>query len=440
MQVIHIASQANLKIGIENTFTHYVAFLPSNVPLPTRWTSVEQAVLDGTSLKAAVSAKLKSLRREFDYLHDSMREIPWFQSLREYQNDDTFFDKWLEVDAMYRSRALDLPGSGHAMVPCVDLANHAAGEETVALYETDNDGDAVLLLRDNKTLKEGDEVTITYGDLKGACEMLFSYGFIDERMISAQEIFLDLEIPLDDPLKRPKMALSHSPPGVRLFLIDGHVDWESDFVWLICVNEEDGLQFQIMQQTSGQNELSVSWKDSALRDVTKLENIIRAESGWEVFELRVQVTVQSRVEQQLRALYDSENLVVDQDRDRVSNNITSILRLRTLEEQLLIEAFESLESKVGVYLPPSLRLKWLNHVNFPRNHSFCPQTLSNNTWPRRTEKGIIHSLQRISVKYKHRPASPNPPDFVGQCSTYWIRRPRAVSAVTTRSFSCQKLR
>lgn len=346
-----------MKVGVDNAFTHYVASLPSDVPLPTRWGSSEQAMLEGTSLKPAVSAKMKSLRREVNHLLDSMSKVQWFRSLREYEGTDFLFDKWLEVDAMYRSRALDLPGTGHAMVPCVDLANHEPGEETVALYETDLDGDAVLILCEKKALQEGDEITITYGDLKGACEMLFSYGFIDESMESAQEIFLDLEIPDDDPLKRPKMAVSHSPPGVRLFLDDRQVSWQSAFVWLICVNEEDGLQFQMTQQTSGHHNLLVSWKDLALQDVTKLEDIVCADPRREIFELRAQVTVQARVEKQLRALYGSESLFTDHEPDSVSNE-ANILRLRNLEGKLLLEAHEALQSRVGDYL--ALRPIWLN--------------------------------------------------------------------------------
>jgi len=62
---------------------------------------------------------------------------------------------------MYRSRALDLPNTGHAMVPCVDMANHASGDATVALYETDDHENAVLQLRWGKRLHPGEEVTIT---------------------------------------------------------------------------------------------------------------------------------------------------------------------------------------------------------------------------------------------------------------------------------------
>jgi hypothetical protein len=71
------------------------------------------------------------------------------------------FDDWMQVDAMYRSRALEFPGVGDAMVPCVDMANHASGNGTAALYETDEDGNGLLLLREGKEIQKGGEITIT---------------------------------------------------------------------------------------------------------------------------------------------------------------------------------------------------------------------------------------------------------------------------------------
>jgi hypothetical protein len=46
-------------------------------------------------------------------------------------------------------------------MPCVDMANHASGEATAALYETDEDGNGLLLLREGKTIAQGEEITIT---------------------------------------------------------------------------------------------------------------------------------------------------------------------------------------------------------------------------------------------------------------------------------------
>lgn len=151
------------RIGVSNPWSEYIKFLPASVPLPTFYTDEERELLHGTSLKAAVDAKISSLEREFENLRKCTEGIPWCN--RDWWDEETGklrFDDWKQVDAMYRSRALDLPGTGHAMVPCVDMANHASGDATVALYETDGDGNAVLQLRYGKKLQAGDEVTITY--------------------------------------------------------------------------------------------------------------------------------------------------------------------------------------------------------------------------------------------------------------------------------------
>jgi hypothetical protein len=118
--------------------------------------------LHGTSLKAALDAKTASLVKEFDRLRECTVDIPWcWRYWWDSETGQLSIDDWKLVDAMYRSRALDLPGTGHAMVPCVDMANHASGDRTGALYETDNNGNAVLELRLGQTLEMGEEVTIT---------------------------------------------------------------------------------------------------------------------------------------------------------------------------------------------------------------------------------------------------------------------------------------
>jgi hypothetical protein len=47
------------------------------------------------------------------------------------------------------------------MVPCLDMANHASGDATAAFYETDDDGNAILVLRHGKEILHGGEITIT---------------------------------------------------------------------------------------------------------------------------------------------------------------------------------------------------------------------------------------------------------------------------------------
>ncbi len=335
---------------MSSPLTEYVALLPSRIPLPTFWNAEERASLVGTSIEAALEAKLKSLDREFTLLRDTTSSISWCQ--QRWWDDETgalSFNDWKQVDAMYRSRALDLPGTGHSMVPFIDMANHASGDDTVALYETDENGNAVLLLRDGKSIAVGEEITITYGDEKGACEMLFSYGFIDDTMRSAQELFLDLEIPDDDPLKLAKKAVNKSAPGFRLFLQDDTVRWEGSFIWLLCVNEEDGLGFKILQTNDGERELKVSWKDRETPDLSELDALLKEEPLWDVFELRAVAILQTRLESQLIALEGIEGSLqgLSSTEGEISHNLLNASRLRELEQTLMLLAYEEFEAKVS---------------------------------------------------------------------------------------------
>ena len=342
-------SATGRSIGVSNPFSEYVKFLPARVPLPTFWTESERDLIAGTSLEAALSAKLDSLNREFALLKERTSSIDWCQKCWwDADSGISTFHDWKTIDAIYRSRALDLPGTGHSMVPCIDMANHASGENTNSLYETNSDGNAILTLREGKELASTDEVTITYGDGKGACEMLFSYGFIEKTVDSAQELFLDLEIPDDDPLKLAKKAVAESAPGFRLFLHGDFTDWESSYIWLLCVNEEDGLEFKILQRNDGESELQASWKNEEITDMSNLVSLLKLEPMWEVFELRAIATLQSRVEHQLLRLEGSKDFV---DRLLVSGQIDCEIRenamqLRGLEEALLLHAYGDFETKV----------------------------------------------------------------------------------------------
>lgn len=148
-------------VGVLNPLTEYIKFLPDEL-LPTFWTEDEQELLMGTTLRPAVRAKLSSLLREFEKVRTATESIDW--CAKYWWDEDTgmvTFDDWLRVDAMYRSRALEFPGVGDCMVPCVDMANHASGNATAALYEADEDGNGLLLLREGKKIDNNGEVTIT---------------------------------------------------------------------------------------------------------------------------------------------------------------------------------------------------------------------------------------------------------------------------------------
>lgn len=136
--------------------------LPDTFPLPTFYTDEERELLRGTSLKYAVDAKLASLNREFEHLRQSTEHIAWCNRCWwDEQTGKLALNDWKYVDAAYRSRMVDLPGHGHSMVPCIDMANHAAEDTVKALYETDADGNAILEMRWGKKLHVNDEVTIS---------------------------------------------------------------------------------------------------------------------------------------------------------------------------------------------------------------------------------------------------------------------------------------
>jgi hypothetical protein len=144
-----------------NSSQRYIKFLPEEL-LPTFWTEDEHEILLGTTLKPAINAKLNSLLREFEDVRTATENIEWCKKYWWDEDDGLItFEDWIQVDAMYRSRALEYPGIGDCMVPCVDMANHSSGDATAALYEKDEDGNGVLVLRDGKIIKKDEEVTIT---------------------------------------------------------------------------------------------------------------------------------------------------------------------------------------------------------------------------------------------------------------------------------------
>ncbi|KAF2851739.1 SET domain-containing protein [Plenodomus tracheiphilus IPT5] len=329
-------------IGVLNPLTEYIKFLPDEL-LPTFWTEEEQELLAGTTLQPAVRAKLNSLLREFETLRSATESIVW--CAKYWWDEDTgmlTFDDWMRVDAMYRSRALEFPGTGDCMMPCVDMANHASGDATAAIYETDSDGNGLLLLREGKSILPGEEITITYGDEKGACENIFSYGFLENVITSARVMFLDLDIPDDDPLRPAKIYVSTAAPGFRIFETNNMIGWESDFIWLVVINEEDGLDFKVRQTLDGKREVQAFWQESEL-DTSKLREFLEADAAWDIFQLRATVLLQNRVEMQIEKLQQMQGVVREPTVRDVPWNLAA--RLRELELDMLKRAVTALETQ-----------------------------------------------------------------------------------------------
>ena len=100
------------KHGVNTALTEYVKFLPEEL-LPTFWFDSERALLKGTTLSAAISAKLNALYREFENFRTATSRLSWCCTCWWDDVDGLLtFDDWLQVDAMYRSRALEFPAIG----------------------------------------------------------------------------------------------------------------------------------------------------------------------------------------------------------------------------------------------------------------------------------------------------------------------------------------
>ncbi|KAI9803080.1 MAG: hypothetical protein M1833_001150 [Piccolia ochrophora] len=311
----------------------------------------------------AVSAKLSRMTREFDHIRASTEPIPWCQAV---WWDDTgcvlTLDEWLLVDAWYRSRALSFAVAGDAMVACIDMANHAPGEQTSVYFDRDEEGNAILLLPHNRSFNGGDEVTISYGDAKSASETLFSYGFIDPDMRATSGMTLDLEVPEDDPLKEAKDAVSTVEAAVRISATADSTKWDSLYIWIACVNEEDGLQFHVLQTTDGARELRVYWKENDItEDSGRLPDLLRNEESWEIFQLRAVAILEARLAEQSRRLANSEDWAQGLE---VANGISygawiHATRLRRLENDLLERAAHDLESEKEELLKTSTVQRYL---------------------------------------------------------------------------------
>ncbi|CAP72784.1 uncharacterized protein PODANS_2_2130 [Podospora anserina S mat+] len=313
----------------------------STVLLPTVWTEDERPLLKGTSLEVAVGAKLRALDNEFEMIREASSDIPYWNGLLWHSGAVSLKD-WVHLDALYRSRCLELPKSGESMVPCIDMINHSS--DPSAYYDQNSDYEAVLLLRPGASMSKGQEVTISYGDTKSAAEMLFSYGFIDPESTS-ESLVLPLAPFPDDPLAKAKLVAFGKAPKVHVARESGSIRWDSNFAYLKCVNEEDGLDFRILQDNEGNQQLRVFWQDEDVTDqISEFQKLVAQTHPLpEVLRLRVAVSVQENLEIHLEQL---KSELPRHDSSTVREEcLKHGLLLRQIETSLLEDAIQALEQE-----------------------------------------------------------------------------------------------
>ena len=227
--------------------------------------------------------------------------------------------------------------------------------------------------------------------------MIFSYGFLEDDLDDARQLFLDLDIPDDDPLKPAKRAVCDDPPGVRIYSVPetSGVEWESGFVWWACVNEEDGLEFRVLQSNDGERELKVFWKETEILSSGQLLKALKEDPMWDVFQLRAAMIIQERIDTQLSILQESQLALQTSEKGQGMNEKISqgtwdtVMKLRELEGDFLIRATQASEAKVRQWLLP---LGYLNRL-FP----------TSNPYPTVPSSGFDQSCRILTADYSRKP-------------------------------------
>lgn len=230
------------------------------------------------------------------------------------------------------------------MVPCVDMANHSV--DANAYYEETSQDEVTLLLRPGHRVGTGDEVTISYGSEKSAAEMLFSYGFLDS-LSAARSLTLPVDPISDDPLGRAKAHIFTGAPSILVREVEGQTEWTSPFAYLVCLNEEDGLDFRVLQSSDGSRELRMFWQDEDVTDqAASIEALISGHPLYDVFRLRANMIVSQKLDEQLRYLREgAEDHMAD---ELGSFNATNARELRRIEKEILEKAVATLEDQVSL--------------------------------------------------------------------------------------------
>ncbi|KAH8796774.1 hypothetical protein BGZ57DRAFT_920492 [Hyaloscypha finlandica] len=362
MQMTIGSPNRSQNVGLSTAWTAYANMLADVVPVPSMWSEEERILLLGTSLETAVNAKLAALLREFEALREQTATISWCKKCW-WDNEALQFEDWILVDAWYRSRCLELPGIGECMVPVLDMVNHSS--QPNAYFEHTSSNGVSLLMRPNMVLEVDSEITISYGTSKSEAEMLFSYGFIDEQSTN-KSLALTLEPFPDDPLGKAKKAVFAGPPLLRIYVDQDEIKWECPFLFLMLLNEEDGLEFRMLQQTDGsRSQLKVFWQGSDKSDATEtFESLISSHPLSDVFKLRAIALLQDRIRRQLERLYESEDevdLVADipfVGPDRRSN----AMFLRKSEKSTLEKAFAAADKQKNSLLESEVVLRYLGSM------------------------------------------------------------------------------
>ncbi|KAI0171372.1 hypothetical protein BJ166DRAFT_220526 [Pestalotiopsis sp. NC0098] len=365
--------------GPASPWTWYFDVLPTDVPVPTMWPGrYRHYLLRGTSLEAAVLAKMSALEEEFDDVCFRVADNPFWEDL--FGSDTIQPEVWIFLDALYRSRSLELPKSGESMVPILDMVNHSA--DANSYFDETDDGEVRLLLRKGHSVGPStpgctDEITIDYGHGKSAAEMLFSYGFI-EPGYTAKSLTLPLKSMDDDPLSKAKLMIYGGTPTLKIEEnADGVPTWKAPLIYLMCLNEDDGIAFRVLQTVDGGRELKLFWKEEDVSDrTTEFEDLIRGHELEPIFHLRAITVVMSRLNEQIESLNNVDHAIHEEAEanPNFSHTYESVMQLRRAELALLERMSSVLEEQRGGLLEDDRVQAYLGSMEETPNEEAAAQS------------------------------------------------------------------
>ena len=192
--------------GEESAWKEYIDSLPRAYDAPLSFSDEElERELSGTTVYAPVKAQKAHVKKMFEEcVRPAMRELTQADNAAGsslHMLPDVSEKEFAWAFQTFWSRALAIPvGAGgsvtvDSVVPGVDMVNHAPRARANARWEhvedsSRPDGGYVALVSapPNRTMKDGEEIFINYGD-KSNEELLFTYGFalkdnaVEERMV-----------------------------------------------------------------------------------------------------------------------------------------------------------------------------------------------------------------------------------------------------------------
>lgn len=242
------------------------------------------------------------------------------------------------------------------MVPVLDMVNHSSNANA---YFDEVDGEVRLLIRKGCSIKaptsgdpevaDGDEITINYGQGKSAAEMMFSYGFV-EQDAPARSLVLPLESMDDDPLAKAKLHVFGSPPTLTIEDAENGIPtWRASFVHLMCLNEDDGIDFRVLQSVDGSRQLKLFWQDEDVTDKTgQFESLIAGHDLEPIFHLRAITVIHSQIAGHIEALETPVDHPTEYDDPRFHFSLESTLHLRAVELDLMQRSLSALEEQVRI--------------------------------------------------------------------------------------------